>query len=69
VTVHVFDAETRLYRTDLKRARQRLAALADDAPEEEYQEANHRVTEARERLEWHQCLDIQAGIYDHADEF
>lgn len=69
--MHVFDAETRLRRTDLKRARQRLAAVADDAPEAEYIEANHRAIEARKRLDWHQCLDIEAGIYDHhhADEF
>jgi hypothetical protein len=62
--MQVFDAETRVHRSNLKRARQRLAANPEDA------DAQHAVDEARSHLEWHQCLDIETGIYDHqADEF
>lgn len=67
--MQVFGPETRVHRTELKRARQQRAALPDDAPEAVHAEAKSRISAARERLEWHQRLDIEAGIYDYADEF
>ena len=64
--MHIFGPEERVYRSNLKVARQRLAAVPDDAPEEIRGAANAAVVRAEGFLEWWQRLDIDAGIYDEA---